>query len=804
VRGIVAGDGSSRPDSMRPALAFGLIVACVLPRPVHAAELRSFNIPAQRLDTALIALGNQAQISIGGVDARMGTARSKVVRGKMSVARALQIMLHDTDFTFEDIDANTVRIIHAAPAREPRLKRPPPKPAPSRPLPDEPPPDIIVTATKQQQGLDRYAGTAHVEKVDGVGMSENLGTAAFVARIPALTSTNLGPGRNKLFVRGIADSSFSGPTQSTVGLYLGDLRLTYNAPEPDLRLYDIDRIEVIEGPQGTLYGAGTLGGIIRIMPNTPDASGFHASASAGRSLTKDGAPGFDLGGVINVPIVKDHVALRIVGYRQIEGGYIDNATLGTRHTNRSGITGGRASLRIQPGDHWTINFSAISQNIDTRDGQYAERDLAPRTHAANIAQPHDNDFNGASLEIDKTWDRLALVSSTGIVKHDLSETFDATGYLGQLGVQAFESSDAIRLITHETRLSQSGADGSSWVAGVSFVRNIDRIERTLGPIGAPAMLAALRNAKTEMAVFGEATQPISARWYATLGARFVYASTMGELLGGAGQDFEPRRKQKRILPTAALSWKPQPDIIAFLRYQSGFRSGGIAISGGGQINSAQRFESDEIHTAEIGMRFGDAADSEPAKFSGGITGFFSIWNSIQADLIGASGLPYTDNIGRGRVFGAEANLIWRATKHLTLDGAMFFNNSALVAPALGFEDANESSLPNIAKAGGRFSVLLERPLTETLKLRLDGTLRYVGASSLGTTPSLVLEQGETTQANLSATLDAGAWAITFDATNLTNSRRNSFSYGNPFTVAQGRQITPLRPRTVRLGLRVAF
>jgi iron complex outermembrane recepter protein len=782
---------------MRLALAFGLTAACVFPCTVDAAEPRSFNIPAQRLDTALIALGDQAQISIGGVDGRMGAARSKVVRGRMSISRALQIMLHNTDFTFEQIDANTVRIVHSAPARKPRLFKSQPKISPRKPVPDEPPPDIIVTATKQQQGLDRYAGTAHVEKVDGVGMSENLGTAAFVARIPALTSTNLGPGRNKLFVRGIADSSFSGPTQSTVGLYLGDLRLTYNAPEPDLRLYDIDRIEVIEGPQGTLYGAGTLGGIIRILPNRPDASGFHASASVGRSLTKDGAAGFDLGGVINVPIVNDHVALRIVGYRQVEGGYISNATLGARDTNRSAITGARASLQIDPGDNWTINLSAISQNIDTRDGQYAEKDLPPRTHAANIAQPHDNDFKGASVEIGKTWNRLKLVSSTGIVKHDLSETFDATGYLGQPGVQAFEGSDAIRLITHETRFSQSNGDGGSWVAGVSFVRNVDRIERTLGPIGAPAMLAALRNAKTEMALFGEVTQPVSARWYATLGARFVYASTMGELLGGVGQDFEPRRKQKRILPTAALSWKPQPDIIAFLRYQSGFRSGGIAISGGGQINSAQRFRSDEIHTAEIGMRFGDVVDRETAALSGGITGFFSIWNSIQADLIGASGLPYTDNIGRGRVYGAEANLMWRPTKNLTLDGAMFFNNSALVAPALGFEDANESRLPNIAKAGGRFSVRWERPLTETLKLRMDGTLRYVGASSLGTTPSFILEQGETTQANLSATLDARAWAITFDVS-------NSFSYGNPFTVAQGRQITPLRPRTVRLGVRIAF
>jgi outer membrane receptor protein involved in Fe transport len=72
-----------------------------------------------------------------------------------------------------------------------------------------------------------------------------------------LFSTQLGPGRNKLFIRGVADSSFTGPTQATVGQYLGDVRLNYNAPDPDLNLYDIARVEVVEGPQGTLYGAGS-------------------------------------------------------------------------------------------------------------------------------------------------------------------------------------------------------------------------------------------------------------------------------------------------------------------------------------------------------------------------------------------------------------------------------------------------------------------------------------------------------------------------------------------------------------------
>lgn len=772
--------------------------------PAAAAERQRFDIPAQRLDNALITLGNAAQISIGGLDQRLAGARSKAVHGRMTIAQALTTMLRGTGFTYQIVDSQTVRIVAIPPRAKPRpVVRRPALPAMPRPEAAAPPAEIVVTATKQGQALDSYPGTAHIQSVGSAGLGESQGTAAFVARIPTLTSTNLGPGRNKLFVRGIADSSFSGPTQSTVGLYLGDLRLTYNAPEPDLRLYDIDRIEVIEGPQGTLYGAGALGGIVRIVPKMADNGGLHASATAGRSVTRDAEPGYDLGGMINIPIIADRVALRVVGYKQVEGGYIDNATLGVRNTNRTRIDGARANLRIEPGDNWTIDINALLQNIDTRDGQYAETDQPLRTHAANIAQPHDNDFKAASVEIAKNWGDLKLISSTGIVDHDLSETFDATGYGGNAQVQVFEGHEAIRLLTHETRLSRSGSAGDSWVAGIGFVRNLDRIDRRLGPLDATVTLARLKNEKTEVALFGEATQRIAPRLSGTVGARLVFAETVGELMGGSGEEFEPKRRQVRLLPTAALSWRPAPQLLTFLRYQSGFRGGGIAITDG-QANSAQRFESDTIHTAELGLRLGREDDRSSSRFSGGITTFYSIWNSIQADLIGADGLPFTDNIGRGAVYGAEINVRWHIFDEMLIDGALFVNRSALSNPAEGFDEADERPLPNIARTGARLTAAWESPLSNGLSFKLNGTARLIGASSLGTTAPLLLEHGETTQVDISASLGSKDWTLTLDTTNLLNISGNSFSYGNPFTVAEGKQITPLRPRTIRLGVRVGF
>jgi iron complex outermembrane recepter protein len=781
-----------------------VIVASLVTAPARAQAPHQIDIPAQRLDTALFALGAQTQISVGGDDARIARARSHAVRGKMTVAQALARMLRGTEFDFVLIDAGTVRIVRAMPkpvAPKPVPAAPPaPKPRPPIPAkpveqPNPPAPDIIVTASKQQQGLNSYPGTVHVETIGSLGLPESGNSEALVARLPTLASTNLGPGRNKLFVRGIADSSFSGPTQSTSGLYLGELRLTFNAPDPDLRLYDIKQIEVVEGPQGTLYGAGTLGGIIRIVPAAPNLADMQAIASGGFSVTRGGNAGYDLGATVNVPLVTDRLGIRATAYRERDGGATENLGTGASNTDNVHIQGVRATLRIAPGNDWTVDLGGVVQFLETRDAHYAERGLPRLTRRAAIAQPHQNDFHGASVTISKTGRSLSVVSVTGIVLHDLTSVFDATGYQARPGLLAYREDDHIRLITHETRLSHKGAKGATWVLGVNFLDNYDRVDRMIGPPAAPSNLATLRNGNVEFALFGEANQPLSAHWSATLGARISHTRTVGELLGPNGDEFEPRRNEWRFLPTAALSWRPNANLIAFLRYQSGARSGGIAISTD-QLNSARRFSSDTISTSELGIRFGNGAHSP---ISGGVTAFHSSWKDVQADLISATGLPYTDNIGTGTISGAEANVTWRPTSALTMGGAVFVNDSAL-------HSANSSAarLPNVPKLGAKADFSWVTPLSAKTKLTLGGSVRYLGTSSLGTAAPLLLEQGETVQTDGQAAIEWGAWKASLDITNIFDAGGNSFAYGNPFSVGRGQQITPLRPRTVRVGLGMKF
>ncbi len=779
-----------------------------------AGTQTNFAIPALPLDQAIVRLGQQASVSIGSDDPVIAVVIGNSVRGRMSVDRALRVLLDRTGFAFAKVDPQTYRIVRAATKIDttPNFRKAPParvRPSEHGPLPPalqpsvEPNPpqqDIIVTASKQGQSLADYPGTARVEHIGAIGLTNESGTAALVGRLPELNSTNLGPGRNKIFIRGVADSSFSGPTQSTVGLYLGELRLTYNAPNPDLRFYDIESIEVIEGPQGTLYGAGALSGIVRIIPNMPDATAFHAKASVGYATTASGRNSHDVGGTLNLPILADKIALRVVGYKQLLGGYIDNSLLGTRDTNRTQIEGARAALRIDVGNDWRIDLSGLLQNIDTRDGQYADRGLPALAHSAAITQPHDNDFRAVNLAVSKRWSNLELVSSTGIVHHDLSERFDATGTAGAVGVTAYVRDEHIRMFTHETRISSRGSSSGSWVAGVSYVSNIDGMGQAIGQPNAPVPLNLIRNEKNELAIFGEATAPVSSKWTVTGGARLVRAQTAGELLIG-GTDVEPSRKQIRILPVLALSWKPTSDLRAFARLQSGFRSGGIAVDPAGEIT---KFESDQIYTGEFGLRFGKSGGTFSQKLSGSLSTFYSRWQDIQADLLDANGFPITANIGSGYIFGIEANVAWQPVKSLQIESAIFINRSALDSPAIELSGLGDSALPNVPRYGGRLSGRYAQPLSPRRTFSLDGTIRYRSGSSVGTVPPLLLEQGEYFEADVEVALDSIDWKLTLDVSNLFNAKENSFSFGNPFTASLGNQITPLRPRTIRLGINFGF
>jgi iron complex outermembrane recepter protein len=233
--------------------------------PAFAQSAANISIPAGMLDVALASLARQTGASIGLLG-KLPRLRVKAIAGQLTVDQVLDRMLKGTGYRAIQVGTNAWRLV-ISPARPAPQPTPKPRSLPVRPMPPLSTPvesvmqDIVVTAAKRSEPLETTPiDFAVVDHLAVTRFSDLPGSASVASLDTGLTLSNLGPGRNRAFLRGISDNPFNGQTQSTVATLIDGARVTFNAPDPDLRLMDVDRVELLKGPQGPLYGTGAIGG----------------------------------------------------------------------------------------------------------------------------------------------------------------------------------------------------------------------------------------------------------------------------------------------------------------------------------------------------------------------------------------------------------------------------------------------------------------------------------------------------------------------------------------------------------------
>lgn len=773
------------------ALAAGVLAA-------PAAEAAQFDIAPGTLGAVVAAIGARAGITIIVTDPDVAARRSPGVHGNLSVRAAIAHVLRGTGAEAIFYDNVTVRIVR----KKASASRPPRPVASSREPDTAPSSTIIVSASKQRMAESTYPGSIHIMEPEDQWSARNAsrGSAAFTQLTPALSSTNLGRGRNKLYVRGIADSSFNGQTQSTVGQYLGDARLNYNAPDPDLNLFDLKRIEVLAGPQGTLYGAGSLGGVVRLVPNPPDPDATYGSLSTGISATRSGGIGGDEAAMFNLPI-SYRTAIRGVIYGTRDAGYIDDPTRGLRNVNKDRSAGGRFSLRREELGDWTLDVGAVVQNIDSDDSQYTVRGQPPLSRRSALAQPARNDYHLIYLVGRRETGNQELLTATSFVHHELEAAYDATGADGTSTPRLFSELNRFTFLAHETRLA-GGSSRAPWVVGFSGIYNLSTISRSLGAPDAPQGLPGVRNIRFEASLFGQKSVPISPSLTASGGGRLTVARNLGRLLNEtSGARKQSSETRAHFAGDAALSWKPTPRLLIYSHYQQGFRPGGFAASADGSTAGGTEFAADDLTQIEFGLRWRDIQEDA---FSVRAALFRVDWEQVQADIIDAAGLTNTANIGNGRIEGFDGEIQWRISPDLTFSASAFQNQSYLYNAAPGFSSSGRVTLPNVPRDGIRSSLEWRRETRSGVMFSGNASLRYVGKSFLGPAPTLDIPQGKYFTGDIGLRLDFARFGVSLDIRNVGNTRGNTFSFGNPFGVSARDQLTPLRPRTVRLGFDMRF
>ncbi|WP_312406405.1 TonB-dependent receptor plug domain-containing protein, partial [Brevundimonas sp.] len=296
--------GLSRSRAAVSNASLALVATAALAAPAWAEQPHALDlyVPRQPVDRALLDLALQARVSLGGgVAACTGT--SPALRGRMTLDAALDRILAGSGCRYL-IRPDGAVIISSAPriASSPASpsSRPAPRPAPQPEAVQVS--EVVVTAPRRPELIQRSSSAMTAVTGDRIGRSGVTGMQGLDSLVSGMTVTNLGPGRNKILLRGISDGVFTGLTQSTVGLYLDLTPITYSAPDPDLKLIDIDRVEVLRGPQGTLYGTGPIGGVVRIVTRRPEFGREDLAVALTRSHTHGGGTNTDYNIVANLPL----------------------------------------------------------------------------------------------------------------------------------------------------------------------------------------------------------------------------------------------------------------------------------------------------------------------------------------------------------------------------------------------------------------------------------------------------------------------------------------------------------------------
>ncbi|MEZ6002266.1 TonB-dependent receptor domain-containing protein [Hyphomonas sp.] len=799
-------------------------LAAAIAQSVQAEERHQLNIPAMQLDAALLELAEQTDISIAFDFDSVQSVTSDAINGQFTPGEALDIILADTSFRAIPVSPGAWKIQPASPAEKPAREWRAPRPIHFVPKPDtfasirSDELDKVIVISKRTESLAQIARSADIISANRLRTLDAVSTRDVAGELGTVQFSNVGPGRNKPYIRGISDGALAGRVQSTTGLYFKDIRLTYAAPDPDLRLTDVDSISVLSGPQGALYGAGSIGGIIRIQPNPVDldATGFEIGAAI--ESTGDKSIGSSMDFVANIPIVENKLGLRFVAYDQQTGGWIDHEVPNIDDANSSRRAGGRLSLKWKLSQDTTIDLQAVSQGIKVEDSQYLIQD-GGETFRPSVLEPHDNDFKLLSASIETPIPLGSLMSTTSLLSHRIYSRYDATGLFADLLPDAssprpIDEDDKLFYITNESRLSSPANARIPWFAGVFLSQgHTDRdIYLHDGAIGIWKDIAYeedRRDKITEYAVFGETIWNLGERITLTTGARaFAYdikvQADSDVLANDVMQAFSGHLSEQGFAPDVRLKWQVTPQLMTYMSAAEGYRGPGFNTGGfadltpPGQAQPNRIFNGDELWTYELGARF----ITPDAHLTLAATIFQNDWKNLQTDELLVNNFVFTGNAGSSSGYGAEFHIAFEPDRHWALRAHAILNEPEVIHPNPNFPIDADAVLPGATEWSSSFSATRRAHITffdrsGDLTLALSGT--FTGPSSLlfGAGTKIASQS----ILNMHANFEFDTWHFGVYAENLLDSADPTFSNGNPYQIRHWDMTTPLRPRTI--GLRVS-
>lgn len=629
--------------------------------------------------------------------------------------------------------------------------------------------DIIVTAQKRSERAQDVPASlsvlvgADLEDQGAVQISD------YAKQIPGLTSMGTSsPGRGEYVLRGVSSGTGS---SSLVGIYLDDIPMSPSSSlavtssgqisfDPDLA--DIDHIEVLRGAQSTLYGASSMGGVIKFVTKQPDFSEFSASARLDGSQVDGGGDGYGIRGSANIPF-SDSVALRASAFARRDPGFIDNIFSQVRDVNHDIVEGGRVSLRVKIADNLETTLSGLYQKIDSadRDTAFLDGNLHPLGGSRDFSSPFHqrtsienksiNDTTTLGLDFATLTNVISYTSVSSRILNDNGGTFSF--FLNPAAPPEPANDSLYASVTpHETRLSDelrlvSKPGRLEWLLGGFYTQEKENpdtiIFRGTNPQGVtlpPAnyyfnfLTYSNRASITERAIFGDLTYHLTSQLEATVGMRYASnhqnsAFMEDGLFVGSGDSGGGQSSDSAESYLATVSYKPTTDVSIYARAASAYRPGGpnILTPQAARAGAPTSFSPDRLWNYEIGTKgsFFDHA------LSYSVSAFHMRWTGIQltVDYIvdgQSQGLIFA-NASSAKSDGAEATIQLNPLRGLTVDVNAAYTDAVLTStPPPGTIAFDGDRLPYSSRLTGSVVVDYRAPQIGKYAPRAGLTYAYHG------------------------------------------------------------------------------
>ena len=496
--------------------------------------------------------------------------------------------------------------------------------------------EIIVTATKRNETIQDVPFSINAQTAEAMQKNGSTSLEDVSRNVAGLTVQNLGPGQSQVSVRGVSAGQIvrdQPGVKEQVGIYFDESVISLSLFTPDFDLFDLDRVETLRGPQGTLFGSGSVGGTVRYITKQPTTDQVEGAVEANANVLAGGDMGYAVKGALNLPL-SDKLAVRVVGYGEEFAGFIDAiGPAGGKNVNDGYRWGLRAAVRMEPAEGMVITPRVVHQKIRAngfnRQDVYnlyhnpliaANKTFAERTQYLKLPEQFEDRTTLADLTMNfELGEAMQLTSVTSYINRDIFVSRDASALSGSVSVSPFiialkaapalanlpsnlHDNTGLSQWTQEVRLASTGAGPLQWVVG-GFYSKVDRdytqrlptpgydvlVDAALGagasagsangfPANSPYN-ADLPYEIEQFAAFGEASYKLGALKLTAGGRYYDFREVRDFVSGGVFSNGDTFRGDKTsssgFTPRFIASYEVNNDVTVNLQASQGFRLGGV-------------------------------------------------------------------------------------------------------------------------------------------------------------------------------------------------------------------------------------